>query len=277
MTSSSLEAASPLLLVGAGKMGGAMLDRWIERGLDTRRLTVLDPYVEESRRKALLEKGATVATATEGVRERGFAVLVIAVKPQTTDAALPAIAPFAGPETVVVSIAAGVRLAKLQEPFGSGQPVVRAMPNTPAQVGMGMTVAVANGNVTDDQRDVVQALLAAIGKIAWVEREELIDAVTAVSGSGPAYVFLLAECLAEAGRQAGLPADLAELLGRETVAGAGALLAASPLPPATLRQNVTSPKGTTAAALEVLMAGDGLQPLLTRAVEAAKRRSIELG
>ena len=123
----------------------------------------------------------------------------------------------------------------------------------------------------------VDALLAAVGKVAWVEDEALIDGVTAVSGSGPAYVFLLAECLAEAGRAAGLPADLADMLARQTVAGAGALLADSPLPPATLRQNVTSPKGTTAAALAVLMAEDGLQQLMTRAVAAAKKRSIELG
>ena len=151
------------------------------------------------------------------------------------------------------------------------------MPNTPAQVGMSMTVAVPNANVTNAERDVVEELLRAIGKLAWIDDEALIDAVTAVSGSGPAYVFLLAECLAEAAREAGLPDDLAELLARQTVAGAGALLAASPLSPAVLRKNVTSPGGTTAAALSVLMADDGLQPLLTRAVEAAKKRSIELG
>jgi pyrroline-5-carboxylate reductase len=277
MTSSSLDAALPLLLVGAGKMGGAMLDRWLERGLDARRLTVLDPYIEEARRSALRQAGATVARTPEGMHAAGFAVLLIAVKPQSMAEAVPSVAPLAGPGTVIVSIAAGVRIARLAAPFPAGQPVVRAMPNTPAQVGEGMTVAVGNRNVSGPQRDIVGALLSAVGKVAWVEDEGLIDAVTAVSGSGPAYVFLLAECLAEAGRQAGLPHDLAELLGRQTVAGAGALLAASPLPPATLRQNVTSPKGTTAAALEVLMAKDGLQPLLTRAVEAAKRRSIELG
>jgi pyrroline-5-carboxylate reductase len=151
------------------------------------------------------------------------------------------------------------------------------MPNTPAQVGMGMTAAIANALVREAQRAVVDALLAAIGKVAWLDDESQMDAVTAVSGSGPAYVFLLAECLAEAGRKAGLPADIADLLARQTVAGAGALLGDSPLPPATLRTNVTSPKGTTAEALAVLMAEDGLQPLMTRAVEAAKRRSIELG
>jgi pyrroline-5-carboxylate reductase len=151
------------------------------------------------------------------------------------------------------------------------------MPNTPAQLGRGVTVAIANRHVTEVQRHATDALLRAVGKVAWIEDENHMDAVTAVSGSGPAYVFLLAECLAEAGKSVGLPADLAELLGRETVAGAGALLAESPLTPAVLRQNVTSPKGTTAAALSVLMANDGLQPLLTRAVQVAKRRSVELG
>ncbi len=151
------------------------------------------------------------------------------------------------------------------------------MPNTPAQVGMGMTVAVANAHVDETQRDIVDALLAAVGKVAWVDDEALIDAVTAVSGSGPAYVFLLAECLAEAAVEAGLPEELAALLARQTVAGAGALLAESPLPHAELRRNVTSPGGTTAAALEVLMAEEGLKPLLKRAVARAKQRSIELG
>ena len=184
---------------------------------------------------------------------------------------------FSNGATVILSIAAGIRLANLATPFAAEQPIVRAMPNTPAQVGMGMSVAIANAHVTPAQRDKVQALLAAVGEVAWLADEGLMDAVTAVSGSGPAYVFLLAECLAEASRQVGLPAELSDRLARQTVAGAGALLAASGESAATLRQNVTSPRGTTAAALSVLMAADGLQPLLTRAVEAAKRRSIELG
>ena len=154
---------------------------------------------------------------------------------------------------------------------------MRAMPNTPAQVGEGMTVALGNRALDEDGRAVVGALFAAIGQVAWIDDETLMDAVTAVSGSGPAYVFLLAECLAEAGRAAGLPADLAARLARQTIVGGGALLARSPLDAATLRQNVTSPNGTTAAALGVLMAVDGLQPLLSRAVAAAKARSVELG
>jgi pyrroline-5-carboxylate reductase len=271
-----LKGAEPLLLVGAGKMGGAMLDGWIRRGLDPHCVTVLDPFIDEGRRGELAKAGARIANKAEGARGQAFKVLVLAVKPQSMSDVLPEMASLARPDTVLLSIAAGVRLATLAAPFGPAQPVVRAMPNTPAQVGQGVSVAVANQNVSDSQREVVNTLLAAVGKVAWIDEEALIDAVTAVSGSGPAYVFLLAECLAEAGRQAGLPAELAELLGRQTVAGAGALLADSPLPPAALRQNVTSPKGTTAAALSVLMAEDGLQPLMNRAVDAAKKRSIEL-
>lgn len=275
--SEALAGALPLLLVGAGKMGGAMLDRWLDLGLQAGEVTVLDPFIEESRRAELTTAGAVIAADAAEVGARDLRTLVLAVKPQAMAEALAAVAPLATPETLIVSVAAGVRLERLQAAFPPSQPVVRAMPNTPAQIGQGVTVALANACVSDRQRACVDALLAAVGRVAWVDDENLIDAVTAVSGSGPAYVFLLAECLAEAGREVGLPDDLAELLGRQTVAGAGALLAASPLPSATLRQNVTSPNGTTAAALAVLMADDGLQPLLTRAVEAARRRSIELG
>jgi pyrroline-5-carboxylate reductase len=272
-----LAGAQPLLLVGAGKMGGAMLDGWIRRGVDPRQTTVIDPFLDADRRAALTRAGVAYSAKAEHVRGEPFKVLVLAVKPQSIPEVLPAIAPLALADTVIISIAAGVRLATLQVPFGPAQPIVRAMPNTPAQIGQGMSVAVPNSQVSARQREVVEGLLAAVGKVAWIDDEELIDAVTAVSGSGPAYVFLLAECLAEAARQAGLPAELADLLGRQTVAGAGALLADSPLSPATLRQNVTSPKGTTAAALSVLMAEDGLQPLIHRAVEAARKRSTELG
>jgi pyrroline-5-carboxylate reductase len=272
-----LAGASPLLLVGAGKMGGAMLERWLAGGLDARQVTVLDPFLSPRQRSALLGAGVTVAEAAGDAGGRSYSVIVLAVKPQTMTEALPHVAPLARLETAVVSIAAGVRLERLQVAFPPHQPIVRAMPNTPAQIGQGMTVAVANAHVSARLRTAIDSLLSAVGKVAWIDDEALIDAVTAVSGSGPAYVFLLAECLAQAGREAGLPDELAELLARQTVAGAGALLAESPLTPALLRQNVTSPGGTTAAALSVLMAEDGLKQLLTRAVEAAKKRSIELG
>lgn len=272
-----IAGAQPLLLVGAGKMGGAMLDRWLASGLDPSEVTILDPYLEGDRWAELARSGTATARSFAEAADRAYKIMVLAVKPQSMAEALKQVRALAASDTTILSIAAGVRLATLAAGFAAQQPIVRAMPNTPAQVGMSMTVAVANGNVTPAGRAVIDQLLSAIGALAWIDDEALIDAVTAVSGSGPAYVFLLAEYLAEAARRVGLPEHLAELLARQTVAGSGALLAASPLPPSTLRKNVTSPAGTTAAALDVLMAENGLQPLLTRAVEAAKKRSIELG
>ena len=179
-----------------------------------------------------------------------------------------------GPSALVVSIMAGTTIASISEVCGGA--VVRAMPNTPAAIGRGITVAVAANDVSAAQRAVADALLRATGSVEWIDDEQLMDAVTAVSGSGPAYVFLLAEELARAGIEAGLPAELATKLARQTVAGSGELLHRLETPSATLRQNVTSPGGTTAAALEVLMGPDGMQQLLTRAVAAATRRSKEL-
>jgi len=266
-----------LLLVGAGKMGGALLERWVAGDLDAGQVTVLDPHLESGRSAEFQNAGVTVAASAAEAAARAHDVIVIALKPQSAAEVLPQIAPLAAPQTIVVSIMAGIRLSRLEAAFAEGQPIVRTMPNTPVQIGRGMTVAVPNRHVSESSRQSVDALLSAGGRVAWVADETMIDTVTAVSGSGPAYVFLLAECLAEAGRQAGLPADLADLLGRETVSGAGALLASSELPPSTLRRNVTSPGGTTEAGLAVLMAPDGLQQLVARAVAAAKQRSRELG
>jgi pyrroline-5-carboxylate reductase len=220
--------ASPLLLVGAGKMGGAMLDRWLRAGLAPEQATILDPFIADDQRAACSAAGVHIASSP-GEVTGPFSVLLLAVKPQSMAEALPSVAPMAGPQTTIISVAAGIRLATLEAAFPAGQPVVRVMPNTPAQVGQGMSVAVPNGHVSEGQRAALDALFSAIGRIAWTDDEAHIDAVTAVSGSGPAYVFLLAECLAEAGRRAGLPADLAELLGRQTVVGAGALLGESVL------------------------------------------------
>jgi pyrroline-5-carboxylate reductase len=219
------------------------------------------------------------ALATKGIRlnpkDAGpIETLVIAVKPQSFREAGAMLKLHVRPSTMVVSIMAGTTMKALQEVCGGA--VVRAMPNTPAAIGRGITVAVAAGNVSAGQRATADALLRATGAVEWVNDEALMDAVTAVSGSGPAYVFLLAEELARAGVAAGLPEALATRLARETVAGSGELLHRSDLPSATLRQNVTSPGGTTAAALEVLMAKDGLQPLMTRAIAAATARSKEL-
>jgi pyrroline-5-carboxylate reductase len=200
---------------------------------------------------------------------------VVAVKPQIAPEALPALAPFVAGATVVLSIMAGRTLRFLADNL-PGAALVRAMPNTPAAIGRGITVAVANPRVSPEQRALVDALLSAVGAVEWVTDEALMDAVTALSGSGPAYVFLLAEAMTRAGTAAGLPPTLAATLARATVTGAGELLNRSPLDAASLRQNVTSPSGTTAAALEVLMAKDGLERLMTAAIAAATKRSRDL-
>jgi len=260
-----------IVLAGAGKMGGAMLSGWLARGLDAKRVVVIEPH-PSNEVSALTTKGIRLnPTPTE---VGAVATLVVALKPQTFREAGSMLKSFAGSSTLVVSIMAGTTIASIAEVCGGS--VVRAMPNTPAAIGRGITVAVAARSVSADQRAVADALLRATGSVEWVDDENLMDAVTAVSGSGPAYIFLLAEELARAGVEAGLPADLATKLARETVAGSGELLHRSELASATLRQNVTSPGGTTAAALEVLMGPDGLQSLLTRAVAAATRRSREL-
>jgi pyrroline-5-carboxylate reductase len=202
-------------------------------------------------------------------------VILLAVKPQLMDEVLPPLAKLAGPQTLLLSIAAGRRIASFEK-YLPGGAVVRAMPNTPASIGRGITAAVANRYVTPVQRALADDLLSAVGKVVWVDDEALLDAITAVSGSGPAYVFLLAECLAEAGRAAGLDARLAEELARATVSGSAALLEASDLSAAELRKNVTSPGGTTAAALEILGGEDGMQKLMTAAVAAATKRGRDL-
>jgi pyrroline-5-carboxylate reductase len=260
-----------LVLAGAGKMGGAMLSGWLARGLDASRVAVIEPHPSDEI-SALQKKGVRLNPAAKEVG--AVATLVVALKPQTFREAGAMLKSFAGSSTLVVSIMAGATIAGIEAVCGGS--VVRAMPNTPAAIGRGITVAVAAKNVSADQRAVADALLRATGSVEWVDDENLMDAVTAVSGSGPAYIFLLAEELARAGVEAGLPPELATKLARETVAGSGELLHRSDLASATLRQNVTSPGGTTAAALEVLMGPDGMQSLLTRAVAAATRRSKEL-
>jgi len=263
------EITGPIMLAGAGKMGGAMLTGWLARGLDPQRLVVIEP-TPSPEIAALAAKGVRLNPTNVGAA----GTLVIALKPQTFRETGAALKSFAGPSTLTVSIMAGITMASLQAV--AGDTVVRAMPNTPAAIGRGITVAVAAGKVSAAQRATADALLSATGSVEWVDDESLMDAVTAVSGSGPAYVFLLAEELARAGIAAGLPAELATKLARETVAGSGELLHRSELASATLRQNVTSPGGTTAAALEVLMGADGMQQLMIRAVAAATARSKEL-
>jgi pyrroline-5-carboxylate reductase len=270
MTSNPLQdIKGHIALAGAGKMGGAMLTGWLAGGLEAGRIMVIEPYPSPE----------IASLAARGVRlnpkdTSAIETLVIAVKPQSFREAGAALKARVAPSTLVVSIMAGTPIKSLQEICGGA--VVRAMPNTPAAIGRGITVAVAAQNVSPTQRATADALLRATGAVEWVEDEGLMDAVTAVSGSGPAYVFLLAEELARAGVAAGLPEELATKLARETVAGSGELLHRSDLSSATLRQNVTSPGGTTAAALEVLMGKDGLQQLMIRAIAAATARSKEL-
>ncbi|MGY3440293.1 pyrroline-5-carboxylate reductase [Bradyrhizobium sp. USDA 4473] len=271
-TSSALTNTSgTIALAGAGKMGGAMLTGWLAQGLAPKQVAVIDPHLSPEI-SALAAKGVRL---NPQARELGTVdTLVVAVKPQSFRDAGAALKALVGPSTLVVSIMAGTTIAALEEVVGGA--VVRAMPNTPAAIGRGITVAVPSKRVTAARRAMTDALLKATGLVEWVDDEGLMDAVTAVSGSGPAYVFLLAEELARAGVAAGLPEQLATTLARATVAGSGELLHRSDQPSATLRQNVTSPGGTTAAALEVLMASDGLQPLMARAVAAATQRSKEL-
>jgi len=261
-----------VLLVGAGKMGGAMLEGWLALGVDPRRIAVLEPQPSEE--IALLAlRGVRLNPPSTAIGE--VVALIVAVKPQSAPDVLPALAPLVSAATVVVSIMAGRTVRFLERAFPAAA-VVRTMPNLPASIGRGITVAVGNNRVAPTQRTLVHALLSAVGAVEWIDDEALMDAVVAVSGSGPAYVFLLTEAMANAGVAAGLPPTLAATLARATVAGAGELLHRSPLDAATLRQNVTSPGGTTAAALDVLMAADGIAPLMAKAIAAAARRSRDL-
>ncbi len=267
-------AAGTLILVGCGQMGSAMLRGWVASGAASEFIVVepagapssLSPAPEIAFHKDTAGLGASVAPDA----------VVFAVKPQIIDDVLPAYRRWARPETVFLSIAAGTTIAKLSRHLGAEAAIVRAMPNTPAAIGRAISVACPNPHVTAAQRARCDGLLAAIGDSAWVEDEALMDAVTAVSGSGPAYVFLLIEALAAAGVKSGLPPELSMRLAKATVAGSGELARLAVETPSKLRENVTSPGGTTRAALDVLMADDGMQPLFDRAVAAATRRSREL-
>jgi pyrroline-5-carboxylate reductase len=262
----------PLVLVGAGKMGSAMLEGWLALGLDPAKVLVIEPH-PSTEIVAHTPRGLRLNPDLRGLKA---AAIVVAVKPQIAAEVVPMLRVLIGDSTVTVSIMAGRTLATLEKVLPANAAIVRAMPNTPAAVGRGVTVAVANAATTKGQQDLANRLLGAIGTVEWIADERLMDAVTALSGSGPAYIFLLTESLTRAGVAAGLPADLAARLARATVVGAGELLHQSPLDAASLRVNVTSPGGTTAAALDVLMAADGLDPLMERAVAAATKRSREL-
>lgn len=260
-----------LVLVGCGKMGSALLAGWLRGGLPERSVWVLEPDPSEWLR------GLEGLHLNAGLPPRP-AVAVVAVKPQMMGEALPELAALGGGETLIVSIAAGTPIARFEQALGAATPIVRAMPNTPAAIGRGITALVGNARAGAADVALAERLMAAVGETVRLESEAQMDAVTAVSGSGPAYVFLLIEALAAAGEAEGLAPDLAMRLARATVAGAGALATAEGAePPDRLRVNVTSPGGTTAAALEVLMDPEsGLVPLMRRAVHAAAERSREL-
>jgi pyrroline-5-carboxylate reductase len=262
-------ALPPVLLVGFGKMGGAMLAGWREQGIE--QAVAVDPALPPAPGPEVM----VVADAAAVPASFAPAAVVLAVKPQNAAATLPQYAGYAG-RAVFLSIMAGRTIGGMRRLLGESAAIVRAMPNTPAAIRQGITVACANAGVTAAQRGLCDRLLAAVGTVAWVEDEALIDPVTAVSGGGPAYVFLLAELLEQAAREQGIPDGLARLLARRTVAGAGALLAASGEDAAALRHAVTSPKGTTEQALAVLMADDAWPAAVSRAIAAATRRSREL-
>ncbi len=269
--SASLRNIGPVMLIGAGKMGVALARGWLDAGLPPNNLLLVDPAPGPAAKDLADDYGLTLNNEAFGLQPN---VLVLAVKPQSMDEVLTTLAPVIGPNTLVLSIAAGIDIARLSRGLGMGR-VVRTMPNTPAQVGKGITGAVAGPEVSSEDRATATALLEAAGPVVWFDEEDQLDVVTAISGSGPAYVFHLVEVLAAAAKKMGLPDATADLLARQTVIGSAALLDVDPASPAVLRQNVTSPNGTTAAGLAVLM--EGLTPLIEQTTEAARRRSEELG
>lgn len=274
---SRLTPRTPLLLAGCGRMGMALLRGWLRSGLDPAALLVVDPAADlDALAGAGLNADAVVAAPTDLPPRTAPLMIVLAVKPQVMDDAVVSIRPFTDGGAAVLSIAAGKSLGYFKAKLGAHVPVVRAMPNTPAAIGRGITAAAANARADAATRQLAETLMSAVGAFVWLDDEKHMDAVTAVSGSGPAYVFYLAECLASAGTAAGLPAELSHQLALHTVAGAGALLVDGDGCPATLREAVTSPAGTTAAALDILMSEKGLSVLMRKAVAAATKRSREL-
>lgn len=264
-----------LLLLGCGKMGGALLQGWLEKGYAAHGVCVVEP--SDAATKSFENTNGVTIVRDLGEIPGDFhpGMVILALKPQMMDEAAP-LARFVGPDTAFLSIAAGKTIAYFESLLGESAAIVRSMPNTPAAVGRGITAYVGNKAASKAQMDLAGDLLSSVGEAVEVPQEDLLDAVTAVSGSGPAYVFLVIEVMAAAGEKLGLPADLAMRLASATVSGAGELARQSDEQAAQLRQNVTSPGGTTAEALKVLMAGDGIAPVFERALKAAADRSREL-
>jgi pyrroline-5-carboxylate reductase len=272
-TTKIVASAKPILLIGAGRMGGALLAGWIGRGIGP--IAIVEPKPAAALLKrakaAKIAVHASLAEAPKDVR-----ACVVAIKPQLLRTEAATLRGIAESGALMVSIAAGTSIASLTKAWGRGARIVRAMPNTPGAIGRGISALYAPKKVREAERALADSLLAALGETVWVGREALIDAATAVSGSGPAYVFHLVEAMAEAGRAEGLPRDVAEKLARATVIGGGALLKADPRPASELRKEVTSPGGTTEAALKVLMSARGLKALMARAIAAANTRAKQL-
>lgn len=262
-----------LLLVGCGKMGSALLQGWLNAGLEAAQFFVQEPNPDA----ALADLGVHLNVDTGALREAAPSVIILAIKPQLAVDVLPSIALLAAPETLVISLMAGVSINTMSDLLGGEAAFVRTMPNTPAAIGAGMTALYASSGTQDDQKAAAEALLAAVGQTVWLDTEKALDAVTAISGSGPAYLFHMVEALAAAGVNLGLPQDMAAQLAMQTIIGSASMLREDEADPRQLRVNVTSPGGTTEAALDVLM-GDsgGLVDLMRRATQAAAARAGEL-
>lgn len=263
--------STPILIIGAGKMGTALIRGWVKAGLGP--ITVVEPKPSETLKAV---PGLTLLPDLSAVDTNGWRACVVALKPHILRAEAAKLTAIAAAKTLMISIAAGTPVALLKSHWGAGAAVVRAMPNTPGSIARGVTALYAGGEVGAADRDFAGSLLSAIGETVWVANESLIDAATAVSGSGPAYIFALVEAMTKAGLAAGLPEETAALLARATVTGSGALLDADPRETAALIRDVATPGGTTEAALKVLQAEDGLAALMTKAVAAAKARAEEL-
>ena len=270
-----IKSAAPVLLVGCGKMGSALLQGWLDEGLEPLDVFIVEPFSDNL--EAFKKRGVTVVSTAEQLpKNLSPSTLILAVKPQMMDEAAPIYKPMIPSTCLVVSIAAGKTIGYFEDIFGHQAAIVRVMPNTPAAIGRGISVLCANQAVSEEQKASAEILMSAVGLTDWIDDEDLINPVTALSGGGPAYVFLLIETLTEAGIKAGLPEALSKRLALHTVAGSGALAEAADEEPSQLRVNVTSPGGTTLEALNVLMAEEGLQPLITKAIQAATDRSREL-
>ena len=274
--SKKIGLSDPILLVGCGKMGGALLAGWLDQGVPTDQILVVEPSID-AKRSGIPDGVSVLKDAADIADDFEPAVVIFAIKPQVMGEVVPLYDRFTAAGTVFMSIAAGTPIRFFEDNLGVGAVVVRVMPNTPAAVRRGMSVLCANVHADQVQRNLCTELMAAVGDTAWLKDEGLMDAVTAVSGSGPAYVFHLIECLAQAAEDVGLAPNLASRLALQTVSGSGELARLSDDEAAQLRINVTSPGGTTQAALEVLMGDDGLQTLMTAAVRAAEIRGRELG